>query len=233
MLKVDDVEQEIARFRDALEVAKAQIESIQSQAIAEVGEETAAIFTAHAMFLEDPELLGQITRRMEADGINAEFAVQETIESYAAIFAAMDDEYMSARGADIKDVGQRLLRVLMGKEEVPLSELSSPVVVIAHDLTPSDTARMNKDMVLGFATETGGKTSHTAIMARILGIPAVVALSQLLDEVRTGDTVVVDGGEGLLVVEPDDGTICECQSRRGEDQKRQDALREDAQLQAG
>jgi len=232
LLKVDDVEQEMTRFHQALEVAKAQIESVQSEAVAEVGEETAAIFTAHAMFLEDPELLGQITGRIEADGINAEFAVQETIESYAAVFASMEDEYMRARGADIKDVGQRLLRVLMGKAEVPLSELSSPVIVIAHDLTPSDTARMNKAMVLGFATETGGRTSHTAIMARILGIPAVVALGQLLDDVQAGDIVIVDGGEGLLVVDPDDGTISEYQSRRGEDRKRQDALRKDAQLRA-
>ena len=230
--EIDDPEKEIQRFHRALHEAKAQIEEIRAGAVSKVGEDTAAIFEAHEMFLEDPELIGQVEAEIRSGNLNAEYAVQQTIEAYASVFSSMEDEYMRARGADVMDVGQRLLRILTGSEEVSLAQLDSPVIVIAHDLTPSDTARMNRSMVLGFITEAGGPTSHTAIMARILNIPAIVGLGPIMDEVRTGATVILDGGAGLLIVEPDDDTLSRYRLLQGKDLRRRARMKESSSLPA-
>jgi len=198
--RVEDSEAELARLQRALEESKEQLSEIHVKAEVEVGEDTARIFEAHLMFLDDPVLLEEVRGRIEKERVNAEAALSDAIEGYAAIFDAMEDEYMRARAADVRDVGQRVLRNLLGSGEEPLAELSSPVIVIACDLTPSDTAQMNKEMVQGFCTAMGGTTSHTAIMARILGIPAVVGLGDVALSIRNGDTLIIDGGEGVRQV---------------------------------
>jgi len=230
--EVDDPEGEIERLRGALRVAKEQLGAIRRRAAEEVGEETAAIFDAHAMFLDDPEFVGQIESMIRTQAVAADYSVQETVRAYAAIFAEMEDEYMRARGTDIIDVGRRLLLILAGREESSLAELSSPVIVVAHDLTPSDTARMNKKMVMGFATEVGGKTSHTAIMARILGIPAAISLGPLLEGVTSGDTLILDGKNGTLVLDASDAALEEYRERQGEHQRRRREFLKSAQEEA-
>jgi phosphotransferase system enzyme I (PtsI) len=217
--RVEDTEAELARLQRAVEESKEQLAEIHVKAQAEVGEDTARIFEAHLLFLDDPALLEEVRGKIETERLNAEAALSEAIEGYAAIFEAMEDEYMRARAADVRDVGQRVLRNLPpsfppiggdergGRGEEPLAELSSPAIVVARDLTPSDTAQMNKEMVLGFCTAMGGTTSHTAIMARILGIPAVVGLGDVALSIRSGDTLVIDGGEGVVKVTPDEQTM--------------------------
>jgi len=215
--RVEDTGAEWARLQKALEESREQLAEIHVKAQAEVGEDTARIFEAHLLFLDDPVLLEEVKGKIEEERLNAEAALSDAIEGYAAIFEAMEDEYMRARAADVRDVGQRVLRNLAptplsppnrGDERgVLLAGLSSPAIVVARDLTPSDTAQMNKEMVLGFCTALGGTTSHTAIMARILGIPAVVGLGDGALSIRNGDTLILDGGEGVVRVAPDEETM--------------------------
>jgi phosphotransferase system enzyme I (PtsI) len=205
--RVEDTEAELARLQRALEESREQLAGIHAKAQAEVGEDTARIFEAHLLFLDDPVLLEEVRGKIETERLNAEAALADAIEGYAAIFEALEDEYMRARAADVRDVGQRVLRNLLGGGAEPLTELSSPAIVVARDLTPSDTAQMNKEMVLGFCTAMGGTTSHTAIMARILGIPAVVGLGDAALSVRHGYTLILDGGEGVVRVAPDGETM--------------------------
>jgi phosphotransferase system enzyme I (PtsI) len=204
---VEDTEAEWARLQRALEKSKEQLAEIHAKAEVEVGEDTARIFEAHLMFLDDPVLLEEVRGKIEEERLNAEAALSGAIEGYAAIFEAMEDEYMRARAADVRDVRQRVLRNLLGGGEESLAGLSSPVIVVARDLTPSDTAQMNKAMVLGFCTGMGGTTSHTAIMARILGIPAVVGLGEVALSINNGDTLILDGGGGVVEVAPDEETM--------------------------
>jgi phosphotransferase system enzyme I (PtsI) len=205
--RVEDTEVELARLQRALEESKEQLCEIHVKAEVEVGEDTARIFEAHLLILDDPALLEEVRGKIEEERLNAEAALSDAIEGYAAIFEAMEDEYMRARAADVRDVGQRVLRNLLGGGAEPLAELSSPAIVVARDLTPSDTAQMNKEMVLGFCTAMGGTTSHTAIMARILGIPAVVGLGDVALSIRNGDPLILDGGEGVVKVAPDGETM--------------------------
>lgn len=230
--RVEDTEAELARLQRALEESKGQLSGIHARAEVEVGEDTARIFEAHLLILDDPVLLEEVRGKIEQERVNAEAAFSDAIEGYAAIFEAMEDEYMRSRAADVKDVGQRVLRNLLGSSEGALAELTSPVIVIAKDLTPSDTAQMNKQMVLGFCTAMGGATSHTAIMARILGIPAVVGLGDVALSINNGDTLIIDGGEGVVKVAPAEETMERYARLAREFEVRRDEAKAAAQLPA-
>ncbi|MBM4429606.1 MAG: phosphoenolpyruvate--protein phosphotransferase [Chloroflexi bacterium] len=199
---VDEPQAEVARFRQALARAVQELEQVQEQVSADVGEQTGRIFEFHRLMLQDPELVQAVAEQILAQRCNAEAAVDTVISEWAERFAGLDDAVMQARAADVRDVGNRLLAVLTGKSDSDLSRLPGPVIVIAADLVPSETALLDRTKVLGLATALGGETSHTAILARMLGIPAVVGLGASVLAIRSGMTLALDGGLGLLEVEP-------------------------------
>ena len=203
---ITDVDAEIAKLRDAVQVSKTELEKVKEKAAKELGEAEAEIFGAHLLVLEDPELTGAAESKIADEKVNADFALNEIKEMFVAMFESMDNEYMRERAADIKDVTNRVLRHLLGIKVVDLSALDEEVVLVAHDLTPSDTATMNKKMVLGFLTNIGGRTSHTAIMARTLEIAAVVGLTDITENVKDGDFVVFNGDTGEVIINPDEET---------------------------
>ena len=212
--KVDDPAAEWARFTQAVEQAKAEIGAIRSQAAAEVGKAEAKIFTAHQLFLEDPALLDRVRGQIEGEGSNAEAALAEAVAGYAELLRGMEGEVFRQRAADVEDVGRRVLRILLGVRETSLAELPKPVVVVAHDLTPSDTAQMDKERALGFCTAIGGTTSHTAILARSLGLPAVVGLGEGALNIPDRTPLIIDGGKGLVIVNPDESTLADYRARQ-------------------
>lgn len=203
---ITDVDAEIAKLRDAVQVSKVELEKVKEKAAKELGEAEAEIFGAHLLVLEDPELTGAAESKIADEKVNADYALNEIKEMFVAMFESMDNEYMRERAADIKDVTNRVLRHLLGIKVVDLSALDEEVVLVAHDLTPSDTATMNKKMVLGFLTNIGGRTSHTAIMARTLEIAAVVGLTDITENVKDGDFVVFNGDTGEVIINPDEET---------------------------
>ena len=166
---VSDTAPEWQRFGDAVDAARRQLNTIHQTALAESGGDEAAIFEAHLMMLDDPELHSAVEIAIKEQKVNAEFALHETAENIAAMLESLDDEYFSARAADVRDVSTRVLRILLGIDESPAEALVRPSIVVAHDLTPSDTIALDKSLVLGFCTAVGGATSHTAILARGLG----------------------------------------------------------------
>ncbi len=200
---VADSRCEIRRLQLALIDAEEQILRLRDKAAQEAGADEAAIFDAHVMLLKDPILKKEVERRIEHDGLLAEAAWMEIVERYANQMDSLEDEYLRARAADLKDVGERVARILMGIKERDLSELSSPSIVVAKDLTPSDTVRMPKSLVLGFCTAEGGPTSHAAVLAKAIGVPAIVGLGPQLLEIRTGEQLIVDGERGEVLVNPD------------------------------
>lgn len=204
---IDNVEAEIAKLENAVAVSKEELIKVKEKASEELGAEEAEIFEAHLLVLEDPELIGSAIDKIKTENVNAEYALNEIKEMFVSMFESMDNEYMKERAADIKDVTNRILRHILGIKVVDLSALSEEVVLIAHDLTPSDTATMNKKMVLGFLTDIGGRTSHTAIMSRTLEIAAIVGLSDITSNVKDGDFVVFNGDTGEVIVNPDEETI--------------------------
>ena len=201
--KIDDPTAEWHRFLEAKKTTLRQLEETYAKAKDELGEEAAEIFGAQKLMLEDPELISAIKTRVETDLDNVETALFETSESYAQQLEAIEDEYLSARALDIRDVSSRCLRNLIGVMDSPAAELKTPSIITAQDLTPSDTVLLNKDMVLGFCTAEGGSTSHTAILARGLGIPAVVGAGEAIQEIDTGNPLVIDGDVGEIVIDPD------------------------------
>lgn len=205
--KVDDAAAEVARLQTALEKSKEQILKIKEKAARDLGEEEAEIFEAHAMVLDDPEFVDSITAEINTNGVNAEFAVKTVTDRFFEMFDMMDDPYFSARAADIRDVGTRVLNNVMGVENVDISCLDEDTIIVADDLAPSDTAQMDKARVKGFATNIGSRTSHTAIMARSLEIPAVLGLGDITSAVKNGDIVVVDGLKGQAVINPTDDEL--------------------------
>ncbi|ALU15987.1 phosphoenolpyruvate-protein phosphotransferase PtsP [Eubacterium limosum] len=205
--KVDDPAAEVARLQAALEKSKEQILKIKEKASRDLGEEEAEIFEAHAMVLDDPEFVDSITAEINTNGVNAEFAVKTVTDRFFEMFDMMDDPYFSARAADIRDVGTRVLNNVMGVENVDISCLDEDTIIVADDLAPSDTAQMDKARVKGFATNIGSRTSHTAIMARSLEIPAVLGLGDITAAVKNGDMVVVDGLKGQAVINPTDDEL--------------------------
>ena len=204
--KVQDVAKEKDLLRKACEKSKVQLEKIKKKALDSMGEEKAMVFDAHLMLFDDPEFIGAIEGEIENNGLNALKAVSDVSSSYVAIFESMEDEYMRERAADIKDVAKRLMNNLAGVEDSFDIEESN-TIVIAHDLTPSDTAQLDKEKVIAFLTNIGGRTSHSAIMARTLEIPAVVGLHDITESVQNGDILIVDGIEGRVIIDPDHETV--------------------------
>ncbi|MBC2579613.1 phosphoenolpyruvate--protein phosphotransferase [Clostridium sp. DJ247] len=223
--KIEDIQGEKARFGQAVEASRQQLSQIKEKAAREMGADKAAVFESHIMLLDDPEFTGAVEMGIEGNSINAEKALQDVIEMYAGIFAAMEDEYMRERGADVKDVGKRILANLAGKISADSDELGANTVVVAHDLTPSDTAQLDKSKVVAFLTNIGGRTSHSAIMARTLEIPAVVGLQDITSSVKNGDTIIVDGIEGIAIVNPDEETIKAYEAKKEAFEKEREELK--------
>jgi len=202
-----NVKDEVARFKKAVEVSKGQLEDIRKRYTRDLGKSHRYILDTHIMLLEDKMLVEGTVKRIKDARINSEGALRETIDAIAKKFDAIEDEYLRERKHDVEQVAERVLRNLTGKKQESLAEISEEVIVIAHDLAPSDTLMMRKDKVLGFATEMGSRTSHTAIVARSLGIPAAAGLEKITASVRTGDVVILDGNHGTVIVDPDEETF--------------------------
>lgn len=204
---IHDVQAEINKLEDAVKISKEELVKVKEKAFNELGEHEAQIFEAHLLVLEDPELLDSTIAKIQDEKVNAEYALNEVKETFVSLFESMDNEYMRERAADIKDVTNRILRHILGVKVVDLANLDEEVILVAHDLTPSDTATMNKKMVLGFLTDIGGRTSHTAIMARTLEIAAVVGLSSATETIKDGDFIVFNGTTGEVIVNPSEEVI--------------------------
>ncbi len=204
---IDDIEKEKERFKSALSNTREQLERIKEKAQKEVGAEKAAVFDSHIMLLDDPEFAGAVEMNIESNKVNSEKALQEVIDMYSSIFASMEDEYMRERGADIKDVGKRIMLNLMEKSANSMDDLDKDTIIVAQDLTPSDTAQLDKDKVIAFLTNIGGRTSHSAIMARTLEIPAIVGMQDITESVKNDDVAIVDGIKGIVIINPDKETI--------------------------
>ena len=203
----ENLNSEILRFEEALGKAAHELEAIKEKTRQTIGAEEAEIFSAHIMVLEDPEYSGAIKELIRAEAWNTEWAIQEVTNRFLGLFASMDNEYIRERAADLRDVSNRLLRHLLGIRSQSLSEITEKVVLFAHDLTPSDTAQLDKDKVVGIVTNIGGRTSHSAIMARSMEIPAVVGMQDLVEKIKAGDFVIVDGSEGKVFVNPTEDLI--------------------------
>lgn len=193
-------------FQQALAASKEELAALRRQVSSKSGEETAAVFDAHLMMLEDVSLIEPILQAI-SQGKTAVEAVRETTETLAALFAGLEDEYMRERAADVTDIGRRLIRHLTGGVDIDWNAVTEPIIVVARDLTPSDTAQLDPRTVIGFATESGGKTSHSAILARTFGIPAIVGVKGLLEQVNGDSRIVIDGDEGKVFVDPDGPTL--------------------------
>lgn len=204
---VTDPNAEILRFEKALEISKTELEVIKERASKELGKDKADIFAAHLLLLSDPELIHSIKDKMTSEKVNAEFALDEVTGMFISMFENMDNEYMKERAADIRDVKNRVLAKLLGVTIAAPNMISEEVVIIAEDLTPSDTAQLNRQYVKGFTTDTGGRTSHSAIMARSLEIPAVVGTKTVTSAIENGMLVIVDGLEGEVIVNPEENIL--------------------------
>lgn len=211
--KIENLEEEKNRLQAALKSSRKQLLKIREKAEKEMGADKAAVFDSHMMLLDDPEFVGAIEGNIEKNMINAEKALKDVVDMYMGIFAAMEDEYMKERAADIKDVGERILNNLLGKSTGEMEILYNNAVIVAHDLTPSDTAALDKSKVAAFLTNIGGRTSHSAIIARTLEIPAIVGMGDITDSVRNGDTIIVDGIEGIVIVNPSNAQIDEYKAK--------------------
>ncbi len=219
-----DAQSENTRLDFALEKAKSQINSIYEKALKESAKADAEIFQAHIMILDDPEFIGAVKSKVESEHVNVEYALDETAKSFSATMAAMKDEYFTARATDILDVSNRVLRVLLGVSESPAENLKVPSVIVADDLTPSDTVMLNKELVIGFCTARGSATSHTAILARGLGLPAVAGTGLTILDTADGTIIILDGNNGVALVDPDQAILAEYEQRI----KTGDSIREEA-----
>jgi phosphotransferase system enzyme I (PtsI) len=206
-IEEDKIDGEIKRLEEGIAKSREQLIKIREKAERELGKDKAQIFDAHIMVLDDPIFMDEIREKIKSERITAENAISQVAKKYVDMFNSMEDEYLKERAADIKDVSERLIKNVLGIPIQSLADLAEEVIVIARDLTPSDTAQMDKEKVKAFATDMGGRTSHTAIMARSLEIPAVVGLGSISNEVSEGDTVIVDGNKGIVLVNPSEDTL--------------------------
>lgn len=210
---VHDIEAEQKRLAAALAKAEQELIVIRQQTLEKFSAEEAAIFEAHLLVVHDPELIGPINQKIADEAVNAEYALHEVTSMFVALFEGMDDEYMSARASDIKDVTNRILAHLLGVHIPNPSNINEQVIIVANDLTPSETAQLDRNYVLGFITDIGGRTSHSAIMARSLEIPAVVGAGVATTTIQDGDTIIVDGLTGQVLVNPSADVIADYQEK--------------------
>lgn len=212
--RIEDIDAELKRYEKARAAAVEQLDALHEKALKEVGEANAAVFEVHAMMLEDDDYVDSIVNIIESQQVNAEFAVATTGDNFSKMFADMDDDYFKARAADVKDISERLINILSGKEGGQVIG-EEPVIVVADDLAPSETVQMDKEKLLGFVTKYGSANSHTAILARNMNIPALIGVD--IQEEWDGKLAVVDGYEGILYLEPDGETLARLQKRQQED----------------
>lgn len=211
---ITDSQAEITRLDDALTISKKELEEIRNHAEKELGADKAAIFDAHLLVLNDPELINPIKDKVNNENTNAEHALDETANMFISMFESMDNEYMRERAADIRDVTKRVLAHLLGVRISNPGTISEEVIILAEDLTPSDTAQLNRKYALGFATDIGGRTSHSAIMARSLEIPAVVGTKDITSKVENGVTIIIDGLDGDVIVDPTEEVIRQYEEKK-------------------
>lgn len=211
---INDVDAEIAKLESALDKSRAELEAIKEKTLQELGEKKAEIFASHLLILDDPELIDPVRSKIADEKVNAEFALDETATTFIQMFENMKSAYLQERAADMRDVTKRVLGHLLGLKVANPAEIDEEVVVLAEDLTPSDTAQLNRKYVLGFATNIGGRTSHSAIMARSLEIPAVVGTKDILSQAKSGDLIIVDGLDGQVLVNPEDSVVEEYKSKQ-------------------
>ncbi|WP_163192049.1 phosphoenolpyruvate--protein phosphotransferase [Clostridium thermarum] len=218
--------QELERLKRAVEVSKKQLEELREKVAKEIGESQAQVFDSHLTLLEDPEFVGAAEKEIIISCKRAENAINDIMNTYIDIMTGIEDQYLKERSVDIKDVGNRIIMNLTGKLSNPLTHIKENTVIVAHDLTPSDTAQLDKNNVAAFITDIGGLTSHTAIMARALEIPAVVGLQDITSRVKNGDMVIVDGITGEVIINPEESVIQEYRAKQKEFEAGKSKLRE-------
>jgi phosphotransferase system enzyme I (PtsI) len=211
-----DVEPEIERFEQATRMTREELQRMRERADRDLGDDLSAIFDAHLLMLQDGSFTGRILEQIRGDRVNAEWAVHRAAEELEERFASLDDHYLKSRHEDLRDVSRQLLRALRGVSHHELSEIEGDVVVVADDLTPSDAVRLGREAVVGLVVETGGRTSHTTIIARSLHIPLVAGIAGVTSRVTDDDPLVVDGDRGLVILHPTHEALCECDDRRRE-----------------
>lgn len=212
--KTDDVNGEISKLESALDQSRAELQAIKERTLQELGEKKAEIFESHLLILDDPELISPVKDKITSEAVTAEYALNETAGQFIEMFENMKSAYLQERAADMRDVTKRVLKHLLGLNYVSPSEINEEVIIIAEDLTPSDTAQLNRKFVKGFTTNIGGRTSHSAIMARSLEIPAVVGTKNILSLVNTGDLIIVDGLEGDVLINPSEEIVSEYRTKQ-------------------
>lgn len=222
-IRVSDTEKEIERYEQAKQTAGIQLDELYDKAVKEVGEQNAAIFEIHRMMLDDEDYNDSVTNIINTQSVNAEYAVSVTGDNFSNMFASMDDEYMKARSADVKDISERLVRALCGVEET-LSDSEEARIILADDLAPSQTVQLEKDKVLSFVTVHGSSNSHTAILAKTMNIPSIIGCKITLESSLNGRMAVVDGYEGVLYLDPDEQTLNRMKQRQQEDKEKQELL---------
>ncbi|MFY4773513.1 phosphoenolpyruvate--protein phosphotransferase [Metabacillus sp. RGM 3146] len=211
---IENTASEVTRFDEAIIKSKNELEKIKEHAMRELGKDKADIFAAHLLVMSDPELLNPVKDKIQNEKVNAEFALKETADMFVSMFESMDNEYMKERAADIRDVTKRVVAHLLGVEIPNPSMISEEVIIIAEDLTPSDTAQLNRQFVKGFTTNIGGRTSHSAIMARSMEIPAVVGTKEATSQIKNGTLVIVDGLDGEVIIDPSDEMLAAYVSKK-------------------
>jgi phosphotransferase system enzyme I (PtsI) len=221
--KIEDPDAELARVQEAAEKSQKQLQKLYDKAVKEVGEASAAIFEVHQMMLEDDDYRDSIENMIRTENVNAEYAVAVTGDNFSKMFAEMDDDYMKARAADIRDISNRLVNNLQGNADFDLADME-PSVIVADDLTPSETVQMDKEKILSFVTVHGSNNSHTAILARMMNIPALIGVPMDIDKIHTGMTAVVDSINEEVIFEPDEETISQAKERIEKEQEKQNLL---------
>lgn len=224
-VKITDAEAEKNRYYEAVETAFKQLGELHDKALREVGEANAAIFEIHQMMLEDDDYKESVEHIIESQMVNAEYAIAQTGDNFSQMFAAMDDEYMRGRAADVKDITERLLGILSGNTGSGV-DVDEPVIMVAEDLAPSETVQMDKSKILSFVTQKGSVNSHTAILARTMGIPALIGSDIVIDESLNGKLGVVDGTNGVVYIEPDEATLSAMQEEQRKDNEKKALLQE-------
>lgn len=222
-VKVENPDEEVKRVEAAREKSQEQLQKLYEKAVKEVGEASAAIFEVHQMMLEDDDYNESIENIIRTQEVNAEYAVASTGDNFSEMFASMDDDYMRARAADIKDISERLVRNLSGQNGMD-TEFEEPVIVVADDLTPSETVQMDKEKILAFVTVHGSTNSHTAILARMMNIPALIGVDMNLEEIPSGTCAVVDGFTGEFILEPDENVQEAAKAKIAEEEEKKNLL---------